>query len=106
MKKLEARGSSCLLGINAERRDQIAYPVRLTCDGCGTDVYVSRPLIEPAKQAALIRSHKLYIVCRSCCEPFFEEVAQGGELAGTPAGIADVIGDVQSRRRRFLAGLN
>lgn len=101
MNKLDAT-QSALVGIDADRRHLIENPKRLRCDGCGTNVYVSKPMIAPAKQSAFHRRHKLYVVCHSCAEPFLSQVASGdGEIEGTPSGIADIMPRIIEKRRQF-----
>ena len=107
MRKSLDVSQSALLGVLIARKHQIRQPYRMTCDGCGVDVYCSKSCVAPARQAARARGHRLYIVCPSCSEPFLQEAAEGGELeASSQEALNDVLREILRRRRAFLAGQN
>lgn len=102
MNQLDAT-QSAVLGVLADRKDAIKSPERLTCHGCGVDVFVTKGMLVPAKQEAAARNHRLYIVCPTCAGPFLNRVASGdGVAAGTPAAMKEVLPEIMQRRRQFL----
>jgi hypothetical protein len=102
MSKID-QSQSCLIGVGEDRKDKIRDPAKRTCCGCGGPVYFSADLIPIAFDASRARGERLQFVCPKCAEPCFDRIAaEGGDLAGTPAALAEVMPTIRERRRRFL----
>jgi hypothetical protein len=102
MRKLDITRAA-LVGVTADRKEEIGQPFKLSCDGCGTDVYISEPCIEPAKQAVAARGQKLYYLCPSCAQPFLDATArEGRDLEATRMAMKEILPDIERRRREFL----
>lgn len=105
-KKLDPVNASAILGVTADRRNEIQQPTPLTCDGCGVTVYCSKSCIQPARNSAAFRGHRFYVVCKDCGAPFLDGIARGdGELeSASQMALDDVMPELHERRRRFIAG--
>lgn len=94
---------SALMGVLVARKNEIKEPHKLTCHGCGVNIFVSKPCLDHAIQSAKDRNHRLYYVCPACAEPFLQAVALGdGVMVGTPAAVDEIMPDMMRRRREFF----
>lgn len=107
MAKVLDTTQAAMVGVSADRRDDIAFPLKLACEGCGVDVYVTKYLVEGAKVQCKAMGIKLQPVCRDCAQPFFEQVAAGnGSACGPAQAVAESMPDLIEARKRIVQASN